>query len=382
MAINQTVSLLPAGLYDLLPPFGRHERFINGHLLQVFEQFGYAQVSPPLMEFEASLLDGRGEALAAQTFRVMDPASQQMMGVRPDITMQVARVAAGRLASAPHPLRLAYGGSTIRMKGEGKNHARQWRQAGVELIGSNDPQADAEVIAVAVQGVLSLGVTDLVVDLNFPGLVNLLLESAGLTPEKYAEIERAVECKDSGRVKSEPLGGDAKHLAALMECAGDADAGLKQLAAMKLSDAARKQVQHIADVVKHLREWGVPVSLTIDPVENRGFEYHSTISFTLFCRQSQNELGRGGRYVIMQNGEAATGVTLFVNTLMDVVPLQPENPRLLVPGNAGITECTAWQKQGYDVVRAIGGAWDAVAANKQGCTHYVHSGKIQKTSGK
>ena len=100
-------ALLPAGLRDLLPPDAETEASAVEALMEVFASHGYQRVQPPLLEFEDSLLAGSGAAVSEQTFRLMDPVSQRMMGLRADTTPQVARIATTRLARAPRPLRLS-----------------------------------------------------------------------------------------------------------------------------------------------------------------------------------------------------------------------------------------------------------------------------------
>ena len=107
MSDSSSKALLPDGLRDALPPDAAHEAAIIERLMQVVGSRGYERVEPPLVEFEDSLLSGAGQDIALATFRLMDPVSQRMMGVRADMTPQVARIAATRLANAPRPLRLA-----------------------------------------------------------------------------------------------------------------------------------------------------------------------------------------------------------------------------------------------------------------------------------
>jgi ATP phosphoribosyltransferase regulatory subunit len=107
------LALLPAGLRDVLPPEAENEAISVEKLMAGFAQHGYQRVNPPLVEFEDSLLAGSGEAMGEQTFRLMDPDSQRMMGLRADMTPQVARIAATRLINAPRPLRLSYLGSCL-----------------------------------------------------------------------------------------------------------------------------------------------------------------------------------------------------------------------------------------------------------------------------
>ena len=110
MVSETSKALLPAGLADDLPPEADIEAAVVGALMATFRAHGYERVKPPLIEFEESLLAGPGAALAQQTFRIMDPQSQRMLGVRADMTVQVARIAETRLRERPRPLRLSYAG--------------------------------------------------------------------------------------------------------------------------------------------------------------------------------------------------------------------------------------------------------------------------------
>ncbi len=113
MTKNPNRALLPPGLGDALPPDAEFEAGVVARLLESFASHGYERVKPPLVEFEESLFAGAGAAMAGATFRLMDPVSQRMMGVRADITPQIARIAATRLAAAPRPLRLSYAGEVL-----------------------------------------------------------------------------------------------------------------------------------------------------------------------------------------------------------------------------------------------------------------------------
>ncbi|MBT5266811.1 MAG: ATP phosphoribosyltransferase regulatory subunit, partial [Rhodospirillaceae bacterium] len=107
--------LLPAGLRDVLPLDAAHEATVIEALITTFSAEGYDRVKPPLVEFESSLFAGPGAAMRESTFRLMDPMSQRMMGVRADVTVQIARIAATRLKDAPRPLRLCYAGEVLRV---------------------------------------------------------------------------------------------------------------------------------------------------------------------------------------------------------------------------------------------------------------------------
>src|SRR5271165_857708 len=193
-------ALLPAGLCDLLPPDAETEASAVETLMTVFAAHGYQRVKPPLLEFEDSLLAGSGTAVADQTFRIMDPDSQRMMGLRADTTPQVARIATTRLASAPRPLRLSYAGQCLRVRGSQLAPDRQIAQAGIELIGCDNPAADAEIVLTGAAALAALGLSRVSFDLTLPSLVPLLLAKAGIEGPARAALARALDRKDAAEV--------------------------------------------------------------------------------------------------------------------------------------------------------------------------------------
>ena len=174
MTRHPELALLPEGLHDDLPPGAGHEAETIERLVRHFAGYGYERVKPPLVEFEDSLLSGPGAGLARHMFRLMDPISQRMMGLRPDITPQVARIATTRLAGRARPLRLCYSGQVLRVRGSQLRPERQFAQAGAELIGAGSTEADAEVVLLAAEALAAVGVAGLTVDLTVPALVLLL----------------------------------------------------------------------------------------------------------------------------------------------------------------------------------------------------------------
>ncbi len=190
-------SLLPQGLRDVLPPDAAHESLILGQLTQGFTSWGYQRVDPPLLEFEDTLLEGPGAKMAAQTFRLMDPQSQRIMGARADMTPQIARIAATRLADAPRPLRLFYAGQILRVRGSQLRPERQFLQTGIELIGCDRADADAEVILVAWEVLTTAGITGLSVDISLPTVVREVIAAATAGGAEGAALRSALERKDA-----------------------------------------------------------------------------------------------------------------------------------------------------------------------------------------
>jgi ATP phosphoribosyltransferase regulatory subunit len=212
-------ALLPLGLRDLLPPDAAIEAAIVARQMAVLASHGYERVKPPLAEFEENLLSGAGAAMARETFRLMDPISQRMIGLRADMTPQVARIATTRLKNAPRPLRLCYAGQVLRVKGSQLHPDRQVGQVGAELIGSDETSADVEVMALAADALAASGVGALSVDLGLPTLVPALCTALGLAPEAAEAVRRALDHKDAAAVAA--VGGRAAALLGkLLDSAG------------------------------------------------------------------------------------------------------------------------------------------------------------------
>src|SRR6266853_1132256 len=184
-----------------------------------------------------ALLSEAGAAMASDTFRMMDPISHRMIGLRADMTPQVARIAATRLAHKPRPLRLSYAGQVLRVKGSQMRPERQIGQAGAELIGAGGPAADIEVIAVAGEALAALGVPDLSVDLTLPTLVPVIAEAYGIAGERAADLRAALDRKDMAAVAS--LAGEAGGLLArLVAAAGTGGATRSVLDRLDLPERA------------------------------------------------------------------------------------------------------------------------------------------------
>jgi ATP phosphoribosyltransferase regulatory subunit len=364
-------ALLPAGLRDLLPPDAETEASAIEALMGVFAAFGYQRVKPPLLEFEDSLLHGSGAAVAEQTFRLMDPDSQRMMGLRADTTPQIGRIATTRLAGAPRPLRLSYAGQCLRVRGSQLAPDRQVAQAGIELIGHDSPEADAETVLVAAEALAAVGLTRVSFDLTLPMLVPTLLNDAGLTGPKHAHLTRALDRKDAAAVLQHG-GALAPVLNDLLLAAGPADRALAALTAAKLPNAAGVLADRLAQTVAAIRARAPALRLTVDPVEFRGFRYETGVSVTVYAPGRHEELGRGGRYVC-GDAEPATGLTLYPDAILRVAPPRQPRVRVFVPFGA---DASGPRAEGYATVAALlPGGDDRAEATRLGCSHILRAGR-------
>src|SRR5690349_11437763 len=275
-------ALLPAGLYDLLPPEAEIEAAVTGRLIGVLASHGYERVKPPIVEFEETLLSGAGSTMASDTFRTMDPISHRMVALRADMTPQIARIAATRLPHWPRPLRLSYAGQVLRVRASQMRPERQIGQVGAELIGAAGPAADVEAIAVAGEALTEVGVPHLSVDITLPTLVPAVAEAFGISGERWAALRAALDHKDIAAV-AEVAGDAADLLRRLLAAAGPATATLAALDRLDLPGRARIERARLGTVLDGLFAAAPGLKVTVDPIENRGFEYHTGISFTFFA---------------------------------------------------------------------------------------------------
>lgn len=384
MTEQQKNALLPAGLRDVLPPDATFEAEIVERLVASFAARGYDRIKPPLIEFEDGLLSGAGVALAPQTFRLMDPVSQRMMGVRADITPQIARIARSRLGGAPRPLRLSYAGDVLRVRGGQLRPERQIMQVGAELIGSAAPAADSEIIAMAVDALEGLGIEGVSVDLTAPRLIPAVLMEYDIGGERAHDVRAALDRKDPAAVAVD-AGPATGVLTALLAATGVAEKALDALAAIELPDSAARERGRIAEVVRLLQAAVPDIRITLDPVENRGFEYHTGIGFTIFARGVSAELASGGRYRVPNGGdgsgtdsigdERATGVTLYVDTILGIVGRSVAERRIWLPTGTSPGDAAALRGDGWVTVSALEDTSSPKEAARQlACSHVLGDG--------
>lgn len=371
-------ALLPAGMCDVLPPHADFEAETVERLIATFRSHGYQRVKPPLLEFEDSLLNGEGTDMGGETFRLMDPVSRRMMGLRPDMTLQVARIAATRLGQAPRPLRLSYAGQVIRVMGSQLRPERQFGQVGAELIGSSSPAADAEVITMAAEALTALGVKDLSVDLGQPTLVPAVCSNLGLDEKNQAQLRTALDRKDAAGIAS--LAGllgrsTAATLGALLAASGPVESALEALAGLDLSDHAAAERECLEQVVGRVQVLAPDLKLTVDAVENRGFEYHTGVTFTFFAGRVRGELGRGGRYLAGRNGtlpEPASGFSLFMDSVLRSLPGATVPRRVFIPSGSPAGAGSRLRGEGWIIVEGLDDAAEPMTeARRMMCSHIL-----------
>jgi ATP phosphoribosyltransferase regulatory subunit len=375
-------ALLPAGLRDVLPPDADHAADIEDALRRCFRANGYERIKPPLIEFEASLLTGAGAAMERETFRLMDPESHRMMGLRADITVQIARIATSRLANAPRPLRVSYAGDVTRVTGTDQRPERQFTQVGAELIGVESAAADVEALLLAVAALREIGINDLCVDLSLPTLVPAIMDAMRLDADTRSHLILALDRKDAEQTAA-VAGDHAELYTKLLDICGPAQEGIKALAEIDLPPAARQEAERLSEVVRLINERTPETTLTIDPVENRGLEYHTGVSFMILKPALRGELAAGGRYVAEPvgggDGEHATGFTIYLDTVLRALGEPTPDPRVLLPAGTDRADATKLRTDGWITVPSLepsGMDTDASMAEaaRLGCSHVLIGG--------
>lgn len=368
-------ALLPAGLRDVLPLDAAQEAQAIEALLAHFAAYGYDRVKPPLVEFETSLFAGPGAAMRDRTFRLMDPVSQKMMGLRADMTVQIARIATTRLKQEPRPLRLCYAGEVLRVSANQLNPERQLVQVGAELMGSDSVAADVEPVLLAVEALRAVGVENLSVDLTAPRVIPMLLEGAELSPDELRDLRTAIDRKHTAEV-SRLAGPLAGVLTKLLDAAGSWREALQDLAGIELPENVRAALDRIAAIAESVAAVEPDLAMTIDPVENRGFEYYTGYGFSLFSRGVRGELGRGGRYhVDGGDGLGSAGFTLYMESVLRALPEPVRPARLYIPFGTPTTAARALRAEGWITIAGLETAPDAAReASRLGCTHLLKDG--------
>jgi ATP phosphoribosyltransferase regulatory subunit len=339
---------LPAGVRDFLPRATARRRAIAERLLDQFERHGYQRIITPIFEHADVLERGLGEGARAAALRFVEPSSGEVVALRPDITPQVARIAATRLHDVDGPIRLCYEGAVTRMAA-GPRGQREILQAGVELIDAGSPEGDAEAIAVAAAALATTGIAEIRLDI---GHVELARHALAAVPEPAhrAELRSLLALKDRPGVaeaaRSGRLPGKVRALLeALPTLFGAPQTVLKRARALALPAASKRALDTLEQVLamtSDVLEHEIHASITIDLGEVRGFEYYTGLRFAGYARGAGDAVLRGGRYdeLVGRYGRSAraTGFAVDVEAIAQAqwaggieAPAGPDS--VLVAGN-------------------------------------------------
>lgn len=315
--------LLPEAIEDILPRQALRLEKLRRRLLDGFSEHGYELVIPPLLEYIESLLIGSGRDLDLRTFKLVDQLSGRSMGVRADITPQVARIDA-HLLNRQGVTRLCYCGSVLHTLPAGFSSTREPLQIGAEIYGHAGLEADIEIIRLLAETLGRCGLMTSRLDLGHVEVFRALIEGTGLTSDSAQELFGALQEKDLPTVRDlvrnapDPM---RSGLLALPQLYGDStvlQTATEVLPKIPAITRALGELRRLADALGDL-----PVSF--DLADLRGYHYHSGVAFAAYCSGSAGAIALGGRYdLVGQAYGRARPATGFSLDLREIARLAPE----------------------------------------------------------
>lgn len=364
--------LLPESIEDVLPFEARRLERLRRALLDEFGLHGYELVMPPLLEYVESLLTGSGHDMDLRTFKLVDQLSGRTMGIRADITPQVARIDA-HLLNRKGVARLCYCGSVLHTLPSGLTATREPLQIGAELYGHAGIEADVEVVRLLAQALEIAGVKASRIDLGHVGVFRALSARGGLEAELEQELFAVLQAKDIPDLRELVKGVDEpvrSALLALPECYGGLEV-LERVLALVPGDA------EIGQAVSDLRKLAadltdLPVSL--DLADLRGYHYHSRVVFAAYCAGHPGAIALGGRYdkvgKAFGRGRPATGFSMDLREVSQLEAASASPRAILAPaGGIGLREeMKNLRAKGQIVIEALPGhegTWSEAGCDRQ-----------------
>ena len=313
--------VLPDHIADVLPSEARHIEDLRRDLLDMARRYGYELVMPPLLEHLESLLTGTGEALDLQTFKLVDQFSGRMMGLRADSTPQVARIDA-HLLNRVGVTRLCYCGPVLHTRPDKPHATREPLQFGAELYGHSGPEADLEILLLALDCLKAAQVRAPIVDLADARIVDALLSPAQAGTQLQARVHQALAAKDASELAQLTRGfpvASRDGLLALLQLYGDEKVLAEAQQVLPPSPAIQAALDNLGWLAGHLRETAV----SFDLADLRGYAYYSGARFSIYTPGASDALARGGRYdevgAVFGRNRPAVGFSLDVKALVGVV---------------------------------------------------------------
>jgi ATP phosphoribosyltransferase regulatory subunit len=320
---------LPDGVEEVLPAQAAAAERLRRQLLDLYRSWGYQLVIPPLVEFTESLLIGLGADLDLLTFKVTDQLSGRTLGVRADMTPQVARIDAHSLAESG-VTRLCYAGSVLHTRPQMPAGSRSPIQLGAELYGDNSLAADVEVIRLMLATLESAGLDQITLDLGHVGVYRAVLAAAGLDAEREETVFDALQRKSLPDLEQALAGaGEASRelIVSLVGLHGDEsvlDSARERFA--ERAPEALVAIDALQDVAADIRRQRPGVAIYFDLAELRGYHYHTGMVFAAYVPGHGQALANGGRYNdvgrFFGRARPATGFATDLKALMALLPRQ------------------------------------------------------------
>ena len=327
--------LLPEYIEDILPHEARRIERLRRAILDLFNEHGYQLVIPPLIEYVESLLTGTGREMDLKTFKLVDQLSGRMMGLRADITPQVARIDA-HLLNCQGITRLCYCGSVAHTLPAASTRTREPLQIGAELYGHAGLESDSEIQRLMLQALKLAGIAEVHLDVGHVAVFRSIAKRGEIPTELEAELFGVLQSKDMPALRELTRGLEQRVSQALLllpELYGGDE--VLQRAAKHLPDYPEisAALADLRTLAKELRD--KVASLCFDLAELRGYRYHSGVVFGAYAKASANAIALGGRYdeVGKAFGRArpATGFSMDLREVSALLPADGASSAILAP---------------------------------------------------
>lgn len=296
MLTAQLDKQLPDGVADLFFNDAARKRAVERALANTFARWGYSEIIPPMFEYYESLAAEAGPQLREEMYRFFD-RDGRTLALRADFTIPIARIVGTKLFDRTMPLRFFYIGSVFRYIEPQAGVRREFTQAGIELIGANTADADAEALALAMSALRALGITDFRFTLGNAAYLQAILRDLHLNDADDAALRQAIRRKNApalahllARLNLDAAYRDA--LAQLPSLWGNDALGR----ACGVNDDARAAIERLREVMAQLARFGLADFITLDLAETRGMQYYTGILFEGFVQGLGFAVASGGRY--------------------------------------------------------------------------------------
>lgn len=334
--------LLPDGIVEILPPQAKQVERLRQSILALYDRWGYDLVMPAMIEFTDSLLTGTANSLQHRTFSLVDQITGKQMGLRSDMTPQVARIDAHQLANTGIS-RLCYCGHLIHAQADGLNPSRSPLQIGAEIFGNASIEADIEVVCLMLETLHSIPLPDVSIDLGHVGIFRSLFEQSALDsmlePQLFDMLQRKSIPELKEFLKQQTIDEDQRQLfCQLALLNGDVDM-LQQARAefKKAPGECLAALDHIEAVAQGVQQRYPEVLIHCDLSELRGYDYHTGLVFAAFLPGQGHDIARGGRYddigAAFGVARPATGFSADLLNLFQLADLQPNSNRSILAPN-------------------------------------------------
>lgn len=314
---------IPKGVRVYLPPQAALKRELETKVLSVFYRWGFQELVTPTFEYYDVLALGTGEEFRDRTFKLTDQATGRVLVLRPDMTPQIARVAATVLKEYPKPLRFCYNGNVFRSVEPQVGRHQEFYQAGVELIGLDLPEADVEMIAIAVESLMDVGLADFKIAVSQVEFVRGLLQELRLPQEREKQVQLALHKKDSSALdvlmETFRLPSDGREMLLALPNLFGGEEVFGQASRLVNNHRSERALANLRTVYDMLKVYGLESFILLDLSEIRGFDYYTGIVFEGFTSNMGSEICGGGRYdhLIGRFGEEcpSTGFAIDIEKL-------------------------------------------------------------------